>query len=287
MTATTHTTRARASGAPPVLSRQGGPFGRALRAEGTKVRSVRSTTWALLALVVGTVGLSALACASASTEGGSPGSPGDDDIVLFSLAGVYLGQIAVVVLATLAITSEFATGLVRSTFAAIPRRATVVAAKAAVVTAIVLVVGVATCVGSFYVGQWILRGNGYTYEGGYPTASLSDPVTLRAVTGTGLYLGALALLSLGVGAAVRHTAGAISSILALLFVPQIMIGLLPDDTADVIQSVTPMSAGLALQQTTARADNVPIGPWAGLAVACAWAAAALVAGLWLVHRRDA
>jgi ABC-2 type transport system permease protein len=262
-------------------------FGRALEAEWTKLRSVRSTSWALLALVVGTIGLSALTCASTSTEGGSPGSPGDDDIVLFSLAGVYLGQIAVVALATLAITSEYATGTIRSTFAAMPRRMTVLSAKTVVVGSIALVVGLATSVASFVVGQSILHANGYVYEAGYPSASLGDGATLRAVVGTGLYLGIVALLSLGIGAMVRHTAGAISTVLGLLLVPQIMIGLLPDDAADVVQTVTPMSAGLALQQTTARADNVPIGPWAGLAVACAWAVAALCVGLWLVRRRDA
>jgi ABC-2 type transport system permease protein len=264
-----------------------GAIGRALRAEWTKARSVRSTTWATLALVVGTVGLSALSCATGSTEGGSPASPGDDDIVLFSLSGVYLGQIAVVVLATLAITSEFATDIVRATFAAIPRRASVLVAKAVVVTSIALVVGTITCVLSFLVGQWLLRGNGYVYEGGYPTASLTDGATARAVFGAGLYLGVLAVLSLGVGAVVRHTAGAISAVLAVLFVPQIMIGLLSDDVADVIQRVTPMSAGLAVLQTTDRDILGPSGPWAGLAVAAAWAGAALLAGLWMVHRRDA
>jgi ABC-2 type transport system permease protein len=261
-------------------------LGRALRAEWTKVRTVRSTTWAMLALVVGTIGLSALTCATTSTEGGSPTSPGDDDIVLFSIAGVYLGQIAVVAFATLAITAEFATGTIRSTFAAMPRRATVVAAKAVVVTTLALVVGMATCVGSFLIGQWILRGNGYVHEGGYPAASLTDAVTGRAVFGTGLYLGVLAVLSVGIAAVVRHTAGAVSAVLAVLFVPQIMIGLLPDHTGDLIQSSTPMSAGLSVQQT-AHADSVPIGPWARLAVAGAWAAGAMLGGVWLVCRRDA
>jgi ABC-2 type transport system permease protein len=268
-------------------STTGGALARALRAEWTKLRTVRSTTWAGAALVVGTIGLSALTCVSTSTEGGSPASPGDDDIVLFSLAGVYLGQIAVVALSTLAITSEFGTGLIRSTFTAMPRRRTVLLAKAAVVTSLTLVLGIATSTVSFLVGQALLHGRGYVYENGYPAASLADGPTLRAVVGTGIYLGTLALLGLGVGTIVRHTAGAVSAVLAVLFVPQIMIGLLSDEAADVIQRATPMSAGLSLQQTTARADNVPIGPWAGLAVAGAWAGAALLTGLWLVHRRDA
>ena len=260
---------------------------RAVRAEWAKLRTVRSTTWAGVALVVGTIGLSALACLSSSTDGGSPGSPGDDDIVLSSLSGVYLGQIAVVALATLAITSEFGTGLIRGTFTAMPRRRTVLLAKAVVVTSLTLVLGIATSIVSFLVGQTLLHGRGYVHANGYPAASLGDGATLRAVLGTGLYLGAVALLGLGVGTIVRHTAGAVSAVLALLFVPQIMIGLVSDRAADVIQSITPMSAGLSLQQTTVRADNVPIGPWAGLAVAGAWAGAALLTGLWLIQRRDA
>jgi ABC-2 type transport system permease protein len=257
-----------------------------VRAEWTKLRTVRSSTWSAVSLVGGTLALSALACATATTEGGSPGAPGDDDIVLFSLAGVYLGQIAAVALAALAITSEYASGTIRATFTAMPRRGTVLAAKAGVVGAVSLVLGLAASFASFALGQRLLHGGGYVYENGYPSATLADGTTLRAVVGTGVYVALIALLSLGVGAAVRHTAGAITAVLALLFVPQIMIGLLPDDLADVVQSVTPMSAGLSLQQTTARADNVPIGPWAGLAVAAAWAAAALAAGFWTVRHRD-
>jgi ABC-2 type transport system permease protein len=271
------------------ITRADRPFGRAMRAEWTKLRTVRSTTWAGIVLVLGTIGLTALGCASTSTTGGASGGPGglgDDDIVLFSLAGVYLGQIAVVALATAAFTSEFGTGLVRSTFAAMPARGTVVAAKAAVVTGVVLVLGTAACVTSFYVGQWLLRGNGYTAEGGYPSAMLTDGVTARAVFGSALYLAVIGGLSLGIAAIVRHTAGAVSAVLGVLFVPQIMIGLLPDDVADVIEKIAPMSTGLSLQQTTGRDYTSSIGPWAGLGVAAAWAGASLLVGLWLVRRRD-
>jgi ABC-2 type transport system permease protein len=259
----------------------------ALRAEWTKLRTVRSSTWASLALVGGMLGLTMLGCATASTQGGSPAAPGDDDIVLFSLSGVYLGQIGAVVLATLVITSEYGTGMVRATFAAMPRRGTVVAAKVAVVGAVTLVLGQVASFASFAVGQQLLRGNGYTFENGYPAATLTEGKTLWAVVGTGLYLAVIALLSLGVGAVVRHTAGAITAVLGVLYVPQIISSIVSDDLADVVQSVTPMSAGLALQQTTGRVYNAPIGPYAGLAVAAAWAAVALAVGSWTVRHRDA
>lgn len=207
--------------------------------------------------------------------------------MLFSLAGVYLGQIGAVVLATLVMTSEYSTGMIRATFAAMPQRATVLAAKALIVSGVTIVLGQAASFASFALGQRLLQGNGYTYENGYPAATLADGATLRAVVGTGLYLAVIALLSLGIAAVVRHSAGAISAVLAVLFVPQMMIGLVSDELADVVQSVTPMSAGLALQQTTGRVYSAPIGPYAGLAVAAGWAAAALAAGFWAVRHRDA
>ncbi len=168
--------------AEPVPTRVGAP--RALRAEWIKLRSVRSTTWAILALVGVSVLFTAIATSESETSGGSPGNPGDNDIVLDSLQGVWFGQIAIAVLAVLAITSEYSTRLIRMTFAANPRRRAVLVAKTAVVAAIALVAGLATSVACFFVGQEILQGNGFTYENGYPAASLADGPTFRAVAGS-------------------------------------------------------------------------------------------------------
>jgi ABC-2 type transport system permease protein len=254
---------------------------RALRMEWTKLRSVRSTTWSLLAIAVMTIAFGAVSCSTSHTEGLAPGDPGDDDVVSLSLVGVYFAQIAAVALGVLAVCSEYATGTIRPTFVAHPRRRTVVGAKAAIVVVLVLVVGVAATVVAFYVGQAILHGNGFTYDNGYPAATLADESVLRNVAMVGIYPAVLALLSLSAGVIVRHTAAAISVLLGLLFVPWIVGALLPEKLGLAIEKASPM-AGLAAQERGA-----PIGPWAGIGVTAAWAAAALLAALWLVRRRDA
>jgi ABC-2 type transport system permease protein len=162
----------------------------------------------------------------------------------------------------------------------------VVAAKIGVVGAIAFVVGLAASAASFLAGQPILHGNGFTVANGYPAASLADEPTARAVAGTALYLVAVALLALGTGLILRRTGSAIAAVLVLLYVPTMVALTLPADVRDVVQSVAPMSAGLAVQRTVDRFDSVPVGPWAGLGVAGAWAAAVLLAAAWFVRNRD-
>jgi ABC-2 type transport system permease protein len=259
----------------------------ALRAEWLKLRTVRSTAWSLLALAGVSILLTALFSSGSSTEGGSPGHPGDNDIVLESLAGIWFGQIAVAVLAVLVITSEYSTRMIRTTLAAVPRRRTVLAAKAAVVGAVALLAGLATCVACFLIGQWFYREGGFTYDNGYPHASLDDGEALRAVVCSALYLGALAVFSLGVGAVLRHTAGAITAVLAVVLAPVIAISFLPDNLAEPLEKYSLMGAGIAMQQTVERPDNIPLEPAAGLAVVGVYAATALLVALWSIGARDA
>jgi ABC-2 type transport system permease protein len=258
-----------------------------LRAEWLKLRTVRSTAWSLIALVTVSVLLSALAGWESETQGGSPGNPGDNDLVVDSLAGIWFGQIGVAVLGVLAITGEYASGTIRTTFAANPRRRTVLAAKTLVVGAVVLVVGLATSAACFLVGQSLLRSNGFTYENGYPALSLVDREPFRAVACTGLCLVLLGVFSLGVGAILRHTAGAITLVLALVLAPVIAISFLPERLADYVEKASLLAAGLATQQTVERPDSIPLSPWEGLAVVGAYAAIALLLALWLIGRRDA
>jgi ABC-2 type transport system permease protein len=263
---------------------------RELHAEWTKLRSVRSTAWWCLAVVAFAVALTALTTAAVDTSGCPPPTTGcDEDVTLLSLSGVYLAQVAVVSLAVLAVTAEYETGMIRTTLAAQPRRTAVFTAKAAVVTATVLAAGLLGTLGSFLVGRVVLPGNGFTAAGGYPPPSLTDEPTLRAVGGTDLYLGLLALLSLGVGTALRHTAAAITTVVAVLYVPSIVVQLVPfsPHLTEMIEKYAPMTAGLAVQVTVEGADGVPIGPWAGLGVFAAYAGCALLAGLRLLTTRDA
>jgi hypothetical protein len=252
----------------------------AVRAEWTKLRSVRSTTWMLLAVAGLTIALGAVSCSTSHTQGGSPGNGGDDDIVMFSLAGVYLAQIAAVAFGVVAICSEYATGTIRATFAANPRRREVLAVKTTIVGALVLAAAATTTVAAFYIGQAILHTRGYTYDNGYPAASLADADTLRKVALATAYLPILAVLSLAVAAILRSTAAAISALLAVLFVPWIVGGLLPEHIGQAIEKATPM-VGIAAQE-----HGAPISPWTGFAVTVAWAVGALLIALWVVGRRD-
>jgi ABC-2 type transport system permease protein len=262
-----------------------------VHAEWTKLRTVPSTAWTALAVVGFTVALTALATASVDTSGCPPPQAGcDEDTTLLSLSGVYLGQVAVVVLAVQAVSAEYESMMIRTTLMANPRRGGVLMAKAAVVTATVLGAGLLGVIGALLAGRAILPGNGFTAANGYPPLSLTDEPTFRAATGTVLYFGLVGLLSLGVAAAVRHTAGAITTVLSMLYLPLILVLLLPsltEHTRDMILKYAPMTAGLAVQATVERADSVPIGPWAGLGVLAAYAAGSVILGYALLRTRDA
>jgi ABC-2 type transport system permease protein len=260
---------------------------RALRAEWTKLRTVHSTGWALGLALVLMVLLSALAGAESETSGCAPGGRCDNDVVAAALGGIYIGQFAVIALGVMAIGSEYGTGLIRVTFVADPRRRIVLLAKALAVGGAVLIVGLLASALSFQIAYGLLSGNGFSPENGYPSWSLTDPEVLRAVGGTGVYLAAVALLSFGIAALLRHTAAAISTVIALLVVPVFAASLLPEHISDRVLQISPMTAGLAIQRTVERPDSVPIDQWVGLGVACLWALAAVAAALWVIGRRDA
>jgi ABC-2 type transport system permease protein len=269
----------------PVRARAGSL--QALRSEWVKLRTVRSTFWCLLLLAGVSVLFTTLAASGSSTEGGSPELPGDNDLVLESLQGIWFGQMAVAVLAVLAITSEYSTGMIRTTLAANPRRRSVLAAKTAVVSAVVFAVGAATTVACFQVGQALFRRNGFTYENGYPAVTLSDRESLRAVLGTAVCLAALTVFALGIGAILRHTAGAITVVIAAILVPLIASNFLPDRFDVPLERFSLLGASLAVQQTVQRGDDIPASPGAGLLVVGVYGAAAFVVALFLIGRRDA
>jgi ABC-2 type transport system permease protein len=255
----------------------------ALRAEWTKARTLASTGWLLLAAVVLTVAVSAAVAAAVTCPAGNCA----EDPAKISLTGIYLGQAVVAVLAVLMISSEYSTGLIRVTLAAMPRRNTVLAAKAAILTGLVLACGALAVLPCVLTGQVILRGHGIDPAHGYPSLSLGSPLVLRAAADSVLYLALIALLSLGTATAVRDSATAIGVVLGLLYLfPIVGVALGGSYPARLIQQIGPMTAGLAIQATTNLPD-LPISPWAGLGVLAAWAAAALLGGGLLLRRRDA
>jgi ABC-2 type transport system permease protein len=254
-----------------------------LHAEWTKLRTLASTFWLLLAAAAVTVAVSTAAAAAVRCPSGGCA----DDPAKISLTGVYLGQAVVAVVAVMAVSGEYGTGMIRVTLAATPRRLTVLAAKAAVLAGLVLVTGIIAVLGSLLAGGLILPGHGIGPAHGYPAISPGDGPVLRAAFGSVLYLALIALLSLGAATALREAAAAIGAVLGLLYVlPIIAVFTGSAALSRHLEQIGPMTAGLAIQATTGL-STLPISPWAGLGVLGAWAAGALALGGMLLRSRDA
>ena len=255
----------------------------ALHAEWTKLRTAPGTFGLLVAAAALTVAVSAAAAAATRCPAAGCGQ----DPAKVSLTGVYLGQVVVAVVAVLAISGEYSSGMIRTTLAAMPRRTTVLAAKAALVTGLTLAAGTFAVLGSLLAGRLILPGHGLTAAHGFAPLSLADGPVLRAAAGSVLYLALIALLSLGTAAAVREPAAAIGIVLGLLYLFPIVAAVVSDPYVQRhLQQIAPMTAGLEIQATTGL-RSLPIGPWPGLGVLAAWAAAALLAGGLVLRLRDA
>jgi ABC-2 type transport system permease protein len=255
----------------------------ALGAEWTKLRTLPGTPWLLVAIVALTVAVSAAAAAAVTCPAGGCGV----DPARTSLTGIYLGQAIAAIIGVLVISSEYSTGMIRATFTAMPRRTTVLAAKAVIVSGLVLAAGAIAVAGSLLAGRILLTGQGFTPAHGYPALTPGDGSVLRAAAGSVLYLALIALLSLGVATIIRDPGPAIGTVLGLLYLDPIIAAVLHGTHGhNVIERYAPMTAGLAIQATTGL-RGLPISPWAGLGVLAAWAGAALIAGGLLLRLRDA
>jgi ABC-2 type transport system permease protein len=254
----------------------------ALHAEWTKQRTLAGTGWLLVTVAVLTGTVSAAAAAAARCPAAGCGDP-----ARIGLSGVAFGQAAVAILGVLSISGEYTTGMIRTTLAAMPRRTTVLAAKAAIVAGLTLVAGAVGVLGSVLAGRLLLPGQGFTATHGFAPLSLTDGPVVRAAAGSVLYLVLIGLLSVGVATAVREPAVAIGLVLALLFLfPIVAHVALSQQWQRHLEQAGPMTAGLAIQATTGL-PGLPIQPWAGLGVLAAWTAAALLAGGLVLRLRDA
>jgi ABC-2 type transport system permease protein len=250
-----------------------------LRSEFLKLRSVRSTFWTLSVAVVSNVGLGALTAAVLAGRLSEPEKATADGVRL-ALAGIHLSQIAFGVLGVLIITSEYGTGMIRATLSAVPQRRTVLTAKALVFTTTALAVGSLSSFGAYFAFQAALP------AGDSLKSSLGDPGVLRAVFGGGLYLAMLGLLGLGLGAVIRVSAGAIATLFGLLFVPPILLAMLPHSWQTTIGPYVPMQAGEQIYVAVSHEASA-LAPWSGFGVFALYAAVALGLGLFLINRRDA
>ncbi|HSZ43015.1 MAG TPA: ABC transporter permease [Trebonia sp.] len=259
------------------------PASETLHAEWTKLRTLASTSWLLLAAAVLTFAVSAAAdAASACPAGGCQVDP-----ARLSLTGVQLGQAIVAIIAVLAISNEYGTGMIKVTLTAMPRRLTVLAAKAAIIAGLVLAASAVGVLGSVLAGRLILPGRGFTPAHGDALLSLASGPVMRATCGSVLYLALIALLSLGIATAVRESAVAIGLVLGLLYVFPVMTAIVSDQTWQRhLEQIGPMTAGLDIQ-TTVNVQSLPLTPWQGLGVLALWAVGALTIGALLLRFRDA
>jgi ABC-2 type transport system permease protein len=257
-------------------------FGGTLRSEFTKIRSTRSTYWTLLALVVTTVAVGALGSFGAAHNVDAGGRYFDP--TNRSLDGLYLGQLIIATLGALTITSEYSTGMIRTSLTVMPRRGVVFAAKAVAFAAVALVTGLVTSFGAFFLGQALMSGK-------HINATLGQPNVLRAVIGAALYLTVCGLLAFGIGTILRRTAGAISASSALLLVVPLLVTLLPQSWQNDVNKWVPMYAGGEIFATKPDPTDPAVShlfpAWTGFAVLVMYAAIALIAGMVAFRRRDA
>ena len=253
----------------------------AVHAEWTKFRTVAGPSWLLAGVVALSVATGAAAASAARCRSADCGI----DPATVSFTGIYPAQAVVAVASVLAIGNEYSTGMVKVSLTAMPRRLTWLAAKAAVLTALVLAASALAVAGAALAGRLILPGHGFTPGHGY--ASLASATDLRAAVGAVMYLTLIALLSLGVAAAVRDSAVAIGLVLGLLYVFPIVASLVSDPTVSRhLQQIGPLSAGLDVQATTG-VNSLPLTPWQGLGVVVLWTAGALLLGALALKSRDA
>ena len=277
--ATTTAPALRLSALPPATGRAGLPG--ALRSEFTKLRSVRSTYWTLLALVVVSIGIGAAISAGSANQ---PHSAGDGfDATQVSLIAFFeLGQLVIAVLGALTITSEYSTGMIRTSLTAMPRRGTVYAAKAAVFGAVALVVSLVTSFLAFFVGQAILHGTVH--------ATLSQPDVLRAIVGSALFVTVVGLIAFGVGAIIRHSAGAITTVIGMMFIIPIIVQVLPQTWRYDLIRFLPDSAGRVISITVMPSGGEVYHMWSAwpqFAVTAVYAVVLLAIGAYLFRKRDA
>ncbi|MER7340735.1 ABC transporter permease subunit [Streptomyces sp. NPDC000075] len=256
-------------------------FPAVLRSEWTKIRTVASTTWTLASALVVTVGLGALLCSFAASRFKDMNAAErlTFDPIMISFAGMSLGQLAMIVFGVLVVGTEYSTGMIRTSLAAVPRRGSLLLGKLTVAAALALAVGLATSFLSFFLGQAILGDHG---------TGLGREHALRAVIGAALYMALIALFSMGVTTALRSSILALGILMPFFFLISNILHAFAS-TRKVAQYF-PDQAGSKIMETVPDAMNqvqAPYGPWGGLGIMVLWVLAALAGGYLVLRKRDA
>jgi len=265
-------------------------FSGVLRSEWIKLRSLRSTAWSFLLVLVLPIGIGVLLASFADNGGqGLSGDAARNALVLYSTSGTMLSSLIVAVIGALVVTGEYGTGMIRSSFAAVPRRSVALAAKAIVLAVAVFVTSA--------VSVWATAFTTLPIAAGRNVEASLDASVAMPLLGASVYLTLIALLAFAVGVVLRSTAGAIAGVLGLMLVAPVVVQLVQSFTgADWLGTLTnllPQNAGQPLMQfgtevTSGWHDGVlALGGWSGFAVLLAWVVVASVTALALVEKRDA
>ena len=277
------TAPAQAPAAPPAVPARRGGFGHLVLSELTKIRSVRSTVWSFALFVIVTIGftvlITALTVASwAKADAATRAQIASDPVGSILGIGLGFGQLTICVLGVLVLSSEYSTGMIRASLLAVPKRWPMLVAKIVAFTVIVLVVAEIVCFASYFIGAAILHSK--------VPVSLGDPGVLRAVTGAGLYLAVLGLFAMAVAGLIRHTAGAITTVIGFTLVLAPLASLIPDPAGKYISAYLPTNAGQLIVQTHQQSGDV-LTPLQGFGVFGLWVVVLLVLAGVLLQSRDA
>jgi len=253
---------------------------RVLVSEWTKLRSLRSARWGLLVATVLGIGLSVVFAFVLSSRWGhiSPKERASHHPLDVALAGVNVAQLAIGVLGVLVITGEYSTGMIRSTFVAVPKRLPALWAKAVVYAAVTFALMLPSVLIAFFASQAIL-GRHHILQ-----ISFSHPGVARSVIGGAVYLMLIGTFALGLGAIMRNTAGGIATFAAIMFVIPPLMNLLPTSWNNAISQYLPSEAGRQIFSLTTGAHSLT--PGAGAAVFCGYIAVTLAIAAVLLVRRD-
>ena len=254
---------------------------RVIRSEWIKFRSIRSTLLGFIvagsiAIVLGLVLSSVASSGSGSGPGGGPN--GKTDPVLLSLTGFSVAQLIVGVLGVLVVTSEYSSGMIRSTFSAVTRRVLVLRAKVVVFGAVSFVLMTIVAFLAYFGGTAL-------YKGHLAVPSITDPAVLRAVIGTGAYTMGIGLIGIALGFILRSTAAAIGVLVAGVLILPSLIGLLPDSIGTVAAQIMPSNAGSSF--TTVSPGSNLLQPAVGAIVFALWIVLLMAAAALSLLRRDA
>ncbi|MFE2430881.1 ABC transporter permease [Streptomyces sp. NPDC059373] len=249
-----------------------------LQSEWTKVKSVRSTVWTLVSALLVTVVVGGLICllTNAQWKNVAAGDRAAFDPTSSSFSGLFLGQLALIVFGVLVVSSEYSTGMIRTSLAAVPQRGTFYVSKIAVTGLLALVVGMATAFLSFFIGQALL-GDHHT--------SITDHGVLRAVVGAGLYMTLTVLFSAGIAMMLRSPMLGLGILMPFFFLISPILAAVPG--AKKVARYFPDRAGSKIMQVVSINDDRPYGPWTGLGIMLLWVAAALIGGYVVLKKRDA